>query len=143
MSTLSRVIVAPSSNLVLQFARYLVVGGVAFVVDFLLLVLLAKLLGLNYLLAGVVGFIGGLIVNYRLSVWWVFQNHTLQDKRVEFGLFALIGVIGLGLNEIILYLGTGVIGLDVSLSKLISVALVLFWNFGARRATLFRAPSPS
>ena len=54
-------------------------------------------------------------------------------------MFALIGVVGLGLNELIIYLCTGVWGMWVMLSKIISTGIVFFWNFFARKYILFRS----
>ena len=51
--------------------------------------------------------------------------------------FAIIGVIGLGLNELIMYCAVELIGLHYMVAKLISTALVFFWNFFARKMTLF------
>jgi putative flippase GtrA/uncharacterized SAM-binding protein YcdF (DUF218 family) len=139
MNIFATLLVKRTDNLITQFLRYLVVGGVAFVVDFTVLIGLTELAGVNYLLSAAAGFLFGLIANYVLSISWVFQNRTLKNKQAEFSLFAIIGIIGLGLNELILYVGTDMIGFDYRVSKLIAVAIVLFWNFGARKATLFRA----
>ena len=57
----------PTDNATLQFLRYIIVGGCAFVTDFCTVWLL-KELGLHYLVAGVFGFILGVIVNYSPDV---------------------------------------------------------------------------
>ena len=79
-----------------------------------------------------------IVVNYLLSILWVFANHTQNNRWVEFLVFAIIGIFGLGLNEIIIYLGTDIVGLPYMLSKLISTAIVFFWNFFARKIILFK-----
>ena len=55
-----------------QLLRYCVTGGVAFVVDFGLFALLLYLLDFHYLIANLFGLVGGLVVNYLISVGWVF-----------------------------------------------------------------------
>lgn len=52
-------------------------------------------------------------------------------------MFALIGLVGLGLNELVLWLLTGLLGVFYLTSKIASVALVFTWNFAARKWFLF------
>jgi putative flippase GtrA len=123
--------------------RYGVTGFAAFLVDFSLLVALTEKAGIHYLIAAVFGFLGGLITNYLLSIYWVFSNRTLADKRAEFTIFALVGVGGLLVTEVVLWTGTEVFMLDYRVSKLIAVATVLCWNFGLRKYLLFRNATPT
>ena len=125
-----------SDRIGVQFVRYLAVGGFAFSVDFAVLVGLTELARVPYLVSAVAAFVAGLIVNYLLSVWWVFHRRRRRDPRAEFALFALIGLVGLALTELILYGGTESLGIDYRISKLVAVGVVLFWNFGARRHLL-------
>lgn len=133
-----------TNNIIIQFFRYGIVGGLAFVVDFGLLWILTEYAGLHYLLSATVGFIAGLIVNYLISVRWVFTASAAQRaaspglRRIEFICYALIGVVGLGLNSLILWLSTDVLGIYYLGSKLISTVLVFIWNFLARRVLMSR-----
>lgn len=134
-----RTLVFDSTHLLyLQFARYVVVGGAAFLVDFSALYLLTGLLGLHYLLAAAIAFILGLTVNYLLSCIWVFDRHTLQNPAAELIVFTIIGVVGLGFNEAIIWFVIEKVHWHYMIAKLISSSIVLFWNFGARRYLLFR-----
>ena len=128
----------PTDNGWIQLFRYTFVGGVAFLADFGLLAGLTELAGLNYLLSAALSFIVGLTVNYLLSVQWVFASRKLADRRAEFLLFALIGVVGLGLNELFLWLFTEFVGWYYLVSKIVATVIVFFWNFLARRIILFR-----
>jgi len=130
---IQHVAVGGTSNIVLQLLRYVVVGGLAFVVDFGLLWVLTEYAGLHYLVSATISFIAGLVVNYLLSVVWVFGSSKLQSKWAEFAIYAVIGIIGLGLNNLFLWLLTDYVGLDYRLSKIITAALVMLWNFFARR----------
>lgn len=121
-----------------QALRYLLVGGVAFVVDYALLVLLTEVAALNYLASAVVAFVAGLAVNYRLCTTYVFSGRSLSNRRLEFAIFAGIGIVGLGLTEVILWCGEELLGIDYRIAKFVAVAVVLAWNFGVRRAVLFR-----
>lgn len=122
-----------TDNIYIQFFRYLFVGGFAFLVDFSLLYIFSDICGIYYLISAMLSFIISLIVNYLISTYWVFNKNQMENKLVEFGIFSLIGVIGLIFTEIILYLCTDVIGLYYLISKIIATAIVMFWNFLARR----------
>lgn len=122
-----------TDNIYIQFFRYLFVGGFAFLVDFSLLYVFSDICGIYYLISAMLSFIISLIVNYLISTYWVFNKNQMDNKLVEFGIFSLIGVVGLIFTEIILYLCTDVIGLYYLISKIIATAIVMFWNFLARR----------
>src|SRR5689334_22397079 len=93
-------IIGPSDSTAVQFFRYVFVGGLAFVVDFGTLYILTSRAGLHYLVSAAVAFLLGSVANYVLSRMWVFPHRTLQNTTVEFAVFALIGLVGLGLNEL-------------------------------------------
>lgn len=134
---ISQLFKEPTDNLFIQFFRYCFVGGLAFLVDYGLLYLLSDKFGLHYLVSASIAFIAGLVVNYVISTYWVFSESKYQNKRKEFAIFAIIGIIGLGLTEALMWLFTEPVGLHYMLSKLITAALVLLWNFLARKIILF------
>ena len=134
---IDRLFIAPTSNIWLQLLRYGFVGGVAFLVDYGSLCLLTEVFGLHYLLSAAVAFILGLVVNYLISISWVFNADRTSSPLKEFAVFAIVGIIGLGLNELVIYLFTDVLHVHYMVSKLISTAIVFFWNFFARKMLLF------
>jgi len=127
-----------ASRLAIQFGRYLIVGGLAFVIDFGSLYLLTERAGMFYLASAAIAFILGLLTNYVLCRIWVFTHRVVANGAVEFAVFALIGVAGLGLNEAVIWFACDKLGLHYLNAKLASAALVVLWNFGARKAILFR-----
>lgn len=120
-----------------QMIRYGSVGGVSFVADYGSLYAFTEWLGVQYLVSAALAFIIGLTVNYILSNLIVFTTHRLENRWLEFAIFAIIGVIGLGINEGIMYCSCELAGIHYMIAKLISTALVFFWNFFARKLTLF------
>ena len=131
----------PHESVFVQILRYGATGLVAFLVDFGILVFLAEKAGIHYMFSACWGFLGGLTANYLLSIRWVFSNRTMDNSRTEFLVFALVGLGGLLLTEVILWTGTEAVLLDYRVSKIIAVALVLCWNFGLRKYLLFRNPT--
>jgi putative flippase GtrA len=121
-----------------QFARYLVVGGLAFLVDLGTLYLLTEFAGIYYLVSAAVAFLLGLAVNYLLSRTWVFDRRVIGNTGLEFLVFAAIGVVGLGLNEAIIWFLHEPMNFHYLVAKIVSGGIVLLWNFGARKFWLFR-----
>ena len=63
---------------------------------------------------------------------------TVNKWRSAIGGFLLIAVIGLGLNELIMYACSDLLGLHYLLSKIVATVIVFFWNFLARRVLVVR-----
>lgn len=129
---------AKTDSLLYQLLRYAMVGGIAFAVDFGLLFLLVNFLSVHYLIAAGISFISGLAVNYLLSISWVFNKDRNQLKSRNMVIFLFTGLIGLGLNELLMYIFTHHIGFVYLISKMITVPLVLLWNFFSRKYLLDR-----
>lgn len=127
-----------TDNTRIQLFRYLFVGGAAFIVDLTLLFILTNYLGVYYLISAAIAFILGLIINYFLSVKWVFNRRNLENRTFEFGIFAVIGIIGLGLNEVFIWFFTQDLQIYYLFSKILAAVIILFWNFFARKFMLFR-----
>lgn len=127
-----------TDKLLIQFVRYFFVGGFAFVVDFGLLYILTEYAGLHYLLSATLSFIAGLLVNYIISCLWVFNGSKFKNRLVEFLFFAAIGVVGLALNDTLIWLFTDCIGTHYMFSKIVAAAMVYLWNFFARKYLVFR-----
>lgn len=135
-SLFKRLFIIPSDSLFPQLLRYAFVGGIAFVADFGLLYLLTQYVGLHYQVSACISFTVGLTVNYFLSVSWVFNKDRDKSKGLtEFLIFALVGVVGLGLNALIMYILTDLYGMLYMISKIFSTIVVFGWNFIGRRYT--------
>jgi putative flippase GtrA len=123
-----------------QLLRSIGASLAAFAVDFAVLALLTEAVRLHYLLSAGISFFLGTSVSYLLSVLLVFPARRHASRLVEFALFVLVGVVGLGLNEALLWALTERVGIYYLVSKVIAACLIFFWNFGARKYLLFRAP---
>ena len=128
-----------NNNTFIQFFRYLFVGGFAFLIDSGLLYILTEYAHLHYLFSATFGFIFGLVINYLLSKIWVFSSNTIKKQWVEFIVFSLIGIVGLGLNNLFLWIFTDYCSIHYMLSKVLTTIIVFFWNFLARKFILFNS----
>lgn len=121
----------------IQLIRSLVVSVIAFVFDFGLLIILKEKADLNYLVAATISYCVGLVINYWLSVTWVFADRKLKSKHAEFTVFTIISIIGLILNGLILTAFVQSLHADYRVAKLIATVVVFFWNFIARKKILY------
>jgi len=137
MKVTDKILKEATTDWKIQFFRYVIVGGFSFVVDYGLLFVLTEYAGFHYIVSATLSFIAGLVVNYLLSTRWIFRNSKLSSTTVEFIIYGAIGVVGLVLNNILLYLFTDVLHIHYMISKLITAALVMGWNFVGRRVILF------
>ena len=138
----SQLIRGKTDSLWIQLLRSAVVGGVAFAVDLGALIGLTELAGWHYLMSALVGFGLGVVTNYALSVRWVFHERIVRNRAAEFVAFLVLGVVGLGINELTLYVLTGLVGVHYALSKFVATGLTFAWNFGSRKVLLFTRGGP-
>ena len=138
-----RLIRGDTDDTLIQMFRYLQVAFVAFAVDFGSLWVFTEYAGQHYLVSNVPAFVLGVTTNYLLSIRWVFKSSAMSDRRAEVVIFVLIGVAGLGLNELFLHLFTRYAGLYYMLSKFISTGIVFFFNFFLRKFLLFNKKKPA
>ena len=140
-----------TNNSLIQFLRSVIVGVVATVIDIGVLTILVEAFNVNVFIATAIGFIVGLLVNFFISSVWVFEKSKVVKNRVsEFIIFALIGVVGLIINELIvnffdLYLAKSLIfGSFIDsdkyylIGKLVATVIAFVWNFFARKFIIYR-----
>lgn len=156
---IKKLFINSTDNVLVQFFRYIFVGGLAFLVDFGVFTFLTTFFAFfmaYYIWANIISFVLGLTANYFFSVRWVFNNRNVRNKLFEFVLFAGVGLIGLVLNSFFIWLfkehilagisitpdkiefGRKVLDVKIVISKLIATVLVYLWNFFARKLTLFK-----
>ena len=140
-----KLFVGDTDNTIIQFFRYLFVGGLAFLVDFALSYILFRFAFHEQkelaIVANSLSFIAGLALNYVISTFWIFKNSKVKSKLVEFISFAAIGVVGLlitmGITELFkIWLGDTT-SLFQIIAKLVSTAVSFLWNFFARKILLY------
>lgn len=126
-----------SSSTSIQFLRYVFVGSLAFLVDFTALAVLHYALDVHYLNAAAIGFGLGLVLSYLISVSWVFDTRQLKRPWLEFIVFCLIGLIGLALNQLVIWAITEHILAIPLAAKPVAAAIIMAWNFTAKKLLLF------
>ncbi len=120
------------SKLFKQLFRFGVVGFTAFLIDAGLLYVLTEYLHIYYLISSIISFIVSLAYNYILSIFWVFDVKKKQTYK-EVLLFAILSVIGLGVNQLVMYLGVDLLNIHYMLCKIIATIIVMIYNFITRK----------
>lgn len=131
--------IEPANHGMVQFVRYGFVAVAAFAFDFGLLFVFTDFLHIFYVLSATMSFAISVVVNYFLSVAWAFGDRVERQRTTEIVLFIAICLVALALNDVFIWLFTSVFGLYYLFSKLITVAIVFFWSFGARRLVFHSA----
>lgn len=129
-----------------RFFKFAAVGAFGAVVDFAVLNLLVQLLGLSPLYANPFSFSAAVISNFTWNRLWSFPESRERALLSQFSQFSIINVIGLLINQFIMWLMLTYIlpltaithPLDYNLAKAIAIGIVLFWNFGINRVTTYK-----
>lgn len=147
------------NKLLQQIIKFGMVGALCFVIDFAVTMGLT-VVGVNHLTAAFFGFVISVVVNYLLSFKFVFQRKEQLDRRKEFVIFLVLSVIGLGINELLIYLSVDVLyeqiilpdqnswwnriltyELAVAAGKVFATGVVMVYNFITRKIFLEKKES--
>jgi putative flippase GtrA len=116
-----------------QIVKFGFVGFLCFFIDYGLMVLLKERLGIHYLISSTISFTVSVIVNYILSITFVFETDKSKNKVGEFVIFVCLSVIGLGINALCMWVAVEFIHIHYMLSKIGATAVVMVYNFVTRK----------
>jgi len=132
-----------------QIFKFTVVGGISFVVDFAVYGLMCNVLNVHYIIAGVAGFLVSVVVNYLMSMKFVFVSKEDMRKDKEFVIFVILSLIGMLLNAVILFVCIDLIYMhwlwlnqliDIKImnlvAKIVATGIVMVYNFVTRKIFL-------
>ena len=120
-------------ELIKQIFRFGIVGGICFIIDFLLMIFLTDFLYINYIISCGISFSISTIINYILSLKLVFKNTSNMSKKREFVIFVVMSIIGLGLTEILMFACVEYLCVYYIYSKIIVTLIVMSYNFITRK----------
>ena len=132
-----------------QIIKFGIVGIISFFVDFTVYTLICNVLHIHYMIAGACGFVISVIVNYVLSMKFVFCSKDDMSKTKEFIIFVVLSVIGLVVNSLVLYICIDVVYMSLGwlqkllsiemcnmAAKIIATGIVMIYNFVTRKIFL-------
>ena len=146
-------------KLIGQIIKFGLVGVLCFVIDYLVYLGANKLFEVTgiagifpryYLVSAFLGFTVSVVVNYLLSMKYVFSRRDDMSRGKEFIIFLVLSVIGLGLNELCLFVGIdliyghsaflkGIMSEDFAKNvffKFVATGVVMVYNFITRKIFL-------
>ena len=123
-------------NLIAQIMKFGVVGVIAFVIDYGVMVFLTEVFGLNPIVSATISFIVSVIFNYIASMRYVFSHKEDMSRSREFVIFIVLSVIGLIINDVLMWAGTELVSIDYRIVKIFATAVVMVWNFITRKIFL-------
>jgi putative flippase GtrA len=118
-----------------RISRFLVVGGTATAVQYIVLVACVRALSLAPVVASAIGFALSSVLNYYLNYRLTFRSSRAHVSALP--RFLLIAGIGLIANSVSMWLLTKSAHLGYLLSQVLTTALVLIWNYTANRKWTF------
>lgn len=142
-----------------EFFKFCVAGCTGFLIDFGLLHLLCNIWGMQPLAANAISFTISVVVNYLMCAFWVFRG-SQKRSTLTAAAFILTSLIGLGFNELLMFLFLNVLGsvaairdmvtraitlvaapdgveeIRVLAAKAITTILVFIWNYFSKRKVL-------
>ncbi len=127
---------AKQEKLLIQIFKFGIVGGIAFVIDYVSLIVCKEVFHLNTLLAAAIAFTISVIYNYIASVKWVFDVNKEKDEKANFVIFIVLSIVGLIITEIIMWFGTDVMKISYLIIKIVATAIVMVFNFITRKMFL-------
>lgn len=116
------------SALIKYFIKFCVVGGSGVVVDFSITYLCKEILKLNKYISNSLGFTVAATSNFILNRWWTF-NSLESDISIQYFKFIGFSLIGLIINNSVIYLLNDKLRWNFYFSKLFAIGVVTFWNF--------------
>lgn len=122
------------SKLINQIIKFGLVGVIATVIDFGILTILTEFFGVYYLTSAAVAFIIATIFNYAASMRYVFTSRFSEhEKKKEMLIFLVLSIIGLILNQLLMWAFVDIIGIFYVIAKVFSTIIVMGWNFVSRK----------
>ena len=120
-------------KLISQIIKFGFVGFLCFFIDYGIMVFLTEALKINYLISSGCSFSVSVIVNYILSIKFVFDADRDANKVKQFLVFLFFSIGGLIINQIVMWVAVDLLGIFYMISKIGATAIVMVYNFITRK----------
>lgn len=125
-----------SIDFVFKFLKFGIVGFIGMLFDFGATWIFKEKIKLNRYVANSIGFIIAATLNYILNKLWTFHNHDTH-VTTQYLIFMSISTIGLGINNIFLYIFEKKFSIKFYVAKLLAIGITTLWNFFANYLITF------
>jgi len=123
-------------KLIAQIMKFGVVGVIAFLIDYGLMVFLTEVFHVDYLISATISFTVAVVFNYLASMRYVFSHKEGLSRRREFIIFVALSVVGLLLNDLLMWVGVDLLAVDYRVTKIVVTVMVMVYNFVTRKVFL-------
>lgn len=122
-----------------QAVRFLTVGSITFLCEYIVFYVLYIFVHWNLLLANSLSFIVGLSISFMLNRIWAFKEDNYQRKFHHQALiYIVLALSNLVINNLIVS-GLKAAGLDPRIGKIIAIATIAVWNFMVYKYIIFKS----
>ena len=118
-----------------EMFKFGVNGGVCFLIDYFIMIALTEWVHIPVLISTAISFTISVIVNYLICVIWVFKGAKEQTNKAKI-LFFVTSLIGLGWNQLLMWIAVDLLFIHYMIAKVIVAILVMVWNYIMKRKVL-------
>lgn len=121
------------------FIKYLIVGSLAFITDYLILMLCYFMLGINLILSTTLGYFTGFLISFTANRSWVFahqsKNKKIHKQIVEYSMLVIFNYV----FTVIFIKSLDQINITPKISKIIVMTLIVIWNYLLFKYVIFKS----
>ena len=132
---LKRWLTDPVDSIALQAPRALIVSIAALAIDFSLLEICVRLLGLSAIVGAIIGYLAGTVLQYVLCTFWVFARRKSDGMGIV--IFTALSLVGLGITWVVIAICHDGAGMSIEAAKFVAISLAFTWNFLSRKYLVF------
>ena len=123
-------------KLIVQFCKFGIVGLICFSIDYGLMLLLTETAGVSYFISSGVSYTASVVVNYILSMRFVFESKDDVNKFMEILGFVILSIIGLAFNQLIMWIAVETFHIFYAAAKIMATVIVSVYNFVSKKIFL-------
>tara|TARA_Y100000310_G_scaffold339655_1_gene432976 strand:+ start:3578 stop:4669 length:1092 start_codon:yes stop_codon:yes gene_type:complete len=124
-------------NVIREFFKFVIVGGIGTIVNILILYLLTEKVGVYYIFSAIISFIVAMTSNFTLNKVWTFKENIKLDAGKKYLQFGLVSVSALLVNLFFLYIFTEIFGIYYIISQIFAIGIALIINFLGNKVWTF------
>lgn len=127
------------SKLIKEFRTlilYGIIGSASAALDFLLYTFFVNILSWHYIFSNCISVLAGISTSFSLNRAYNFKVKDQITKR--FSIFLCVGLCGMLISNLILYLCIDYLHMNKIVSKLLSIILVVFFQFLINKYITFK-----
>ena len=124
------------NNIIKQFGLYLVVGGIATVVEWICFYVFLNKLGIYYLMSTTLAFVFSTFANWLAGKIIMFKGK--EHILAEIAKIYLTSIAGLLFNLALMWVFVDKINLNEMVAKILATGIVFIWNFLIRKLVIYK-----